>query len=199
MLITETFSIDTPIQELYDFFLDAETVGSCVPGCESVDIIGDNEYDSIIETRVGTISAKFKVRTHISETVPCNLIRTSGVGKELRNLGQFKQKTEIALKELSADKTEVTYRAEVSIVGRLATFGDRIMKSKAKTMGKEFADAVKATLHPDLPADTESSPHVDLSNSNNNRLQQIIGAIISKIGQGFNWIFRLCNGSKKPT
>ena len=43
MLITETFSIDTPIQKLYNFLLDAKTVGSCIPGCESVEIIGENE------------------------------------------------------------------------------------------------------------------------------------------------------------
>jgi carbon monoxide dehydrogenase subunit G len=34
----------------------------------------------------------------------------------------------------------------VSIVGKLATFGDRILKAKAKEVGKEFADAVKKKL-----------------------------------------------------
>jgi len=106
MLITETFSIDTPIQKLYNFILDAKTVGSCIPGCESVELISEDEYDSIIKTKVGIISAKFKVRTKISEAVPFRLIRTVGHGKELRNLGHFKQKTEITLKELSEKETE---------------------------------------------------------------------------------------------
>ncbi|MBU0465887.1 MAG: hypothetical protein KKD21_01335 [Proteobacteria bacterium] len=147
MLIEETFSVATSINKLYDFFLDAEKVGLCIPGCESVEIVGENEYDSIIKTKVGIIVTKFKVRTMIEKTVPNSLICTIGHGKELRNLGQFKQKTEIKLKSLSENETEVFYRAEVSIVGRLATFGDRIMKSKAKTLGKEFADSVKAKLN----------------------------------------------------
>ncbi len=185
MLITETFSIDTPIQELYNFFLDAKTVGSCVPGCESVEIIGENEYDSIIKTKVGIISVKFKVRTKISETVPFNLIRTEGHGKELRNLGHFKQKTEITLKELSENETEVSYQADVSIVGRLATFGDRIMKPKAKTMGEEFVNSVRAKLNDGHPSYAEDSQHIKLSKQKESKWRQIIRAIIYKICQAF--------------
>lgn len=199
MLITETFSVDTPIQKLYNFFLDAKTVGSCVPGCEGVEIIGENEYDSTIKTKVGGISAKFKVRTTISETVPFNLIRTVGHGKETRNLGQFRQKTEITLKELSENETEVSYQADVSIVGRLATFGDRIMKSKAKTMGKEFADSVKAKLNSGHPSGAENSQHIELSKQEESKWRQIISAIIGKIGQAFKWVFHLCKFSKKST
>ena len=199
MLISETFSVDTPIEELYNFLLDAQTVGACIPGCESVEVIGENEYDSIIKTKVGAISAKFKVRTRISETVPLTLIRTVGHGKEIRNLGQFKQKTEITLKELSATETEVCYQADVSIVGRLATFGDRIMQSKAKTMGREFADSVKAKLNPDYSADAEDSQHIEISKQKGNKWLQIIGTIISRIGQSFNWVFHLCKCSKKST
>ena len=189
MLITETFSIDTPIQKLYNFLLDAKTVGSCIPGCESVEIIGENEYDSIIKTKVGIISVKFKVRTRISETVPFSLIRTIGHGKELRNLGQFKQKTEITLKELSENETEVTYKAEVSIVGRLATFGDRIMKSKAKTMGEEFVDSVKTKLYAEHPPDAENSQDIRVPKQTENKWSQIIRAIIYKIGHTLKRVF----------
>ena len=185
MLITETFSINTPIQKLYNFILDAKTVGSCIPGCESVEIISEDEYDSIIKTKVGIISAKFKVRTKISEAVPFKLIRTVGHGKELRNLGHFKQKTEITLKELSEKETEVSYQSEVSIVGRLATFGDRIMKSKAKTLGKEFADSVKVKLNSGHPSCAENSQHIKLPKQKESKWKQIIRAIIYKIGLAF--------------
>ena len=64
----------------------------------------------------------------------------------MRRLGHFKQKTNINFNELSENETEVSYQSEVSIVGKLATFGDRILKAKAKEIGKEFADAVKKRL-----------------------------------------------------
>ena len=197
MLISETFRVDASIRELYEFLLDAQTVGACIPGCESVEVIGENEYDSIIKTKVGGISAKFKIRTHIFETVPFSVIRTVGQGKETRNLGQFKQKTEITLTELSAAETEVRYNAEVSIVGRLATFGDRILQSKAKTMGQEFANAVKSRLNPDEVTGSESSQPENTLKKKEKRWTEFFSTLINKIVQSVDWILGLFKCSKK--
>ena len=146
MLIKEKFSVKAPIQKLWNSLLDPEIVGPCIPGCEKVEPISDTEYDSIIKAKVGFIAVRFKVRTVIEEIIPHQLIRTAGEGNELRNLGFFKQKTRINFNALSGDETELSYQSEVSIVGKLATFGDRILKAKAKEVGKEFADAVKKRL-----------------------------------------------------
>ena len=146
MLIEEKFAVKASIQKLWDSMLDPEIVGPCIPGCEKVETINDKEYDSIIRAKVGFIAVRFKVRTVIEEIVPYRLIRTAGEGNELRRLGHFKQKTNINFNELSENETEVSYQSEVSIVGKLATFGDRILKAKAKEIGKEFADAVKKRL-----------------------------------------------------
>ena len=197
MKISETFSIDVPIEKLYTYFLDARSVGSCIPGCESVEVIGDNEYDSIVKTKVGGIAGKFKVRTVISETVPFNLIRTVGHGKEVRDLGQFKQKTEITLKELSVNETEVCYQSDVSMVGRLATFGDRIMRSKAKTMGQEFADAVRIKLSPDQPAGLDEDQPAEPARPPKSIWQKIIEALRVKLCQGIEWAARICKCENK--
>jgi carbon monoxide dehydrogenase subunit G len=146
MQIEEKFSVKAPIQKLWDSLLDPHIVGPCIPGCEKVETINDKEYESIIKAKVGFMAVRFKVRTVIEEIIPHQLIRTVGEGNELRNLGFFKQKTRINFNALSEDETELTYQSEVSIVGKLATFGDRILKAKAKEVGKEFADAVKKRL-----------------------------------------------------
>ena len=146
MLIEETFSVKSPIKKLWDSLLDPEIVGPCIPGCEKVEPINDNEYDSIIKAKVGFIAVRFKIRTVIAEIVPLRFIRTVGEGSELRKLGHFKQKTIINFNEISQNETEISYQSDVSIVGKLATFGDRILKAKAKEVGKEFADAVKKRL-----------------------------------------------------
>ena len=146
MQIEEKFSVKAPIQKLWDSLLDPQIVGPCIPGCEKVESINDKEYESIIKAKVGFMAVRFKVRTVIEEMIPHQLIRTVGEGNELRNLGFFKQKTRIKFHALSEGETELTYQSEVSIVGKLATFGDRILKAKAKEVGKEFANAVKKRL-----------------------------------------------------
>ena len=146
MLIQETFSVKSPIQKLWDSLLDPAIVGPCIPGCEKVEPINDREYDSIIKAKVGFIAVRFKIRTVIEEMEPLRFIQTVGQGNELRKLGHFKQKTRIDFKQLSENETEVSYQSDVTIVGKLATFGDRILKAKAKEVGKQFADAVKQRL-----------------------------------------------------
>ena len=147
MLIEEKFTIKSPIRESWDFLLNPETIGPCIPGCERIIASSDEEYESVIVAKVGPIAVRFKVKTVIDEIQPYTLIRTVGEGKEVRNLGSFKQKTSIHLNELSKDETEVSYRSEVSVVGRLATFGDRVLRHKASEIGKEFSDHVNREIY----------------------------------------------------
>jgi len=146
MLIEERFTVKSPVDKLWDSLLDPQIIGTCIPGCEKVEPINDTEYDSIIKAKVGFMAVRFKIKTVIEEIITHKLIRTAGEGSELRNLGHFKQKTRINFNALSENETELSYQSEVSIVGKLATFGDRILKAKARELGKEFADAVKKRL-----------------------------------------------------
>jgi carbon monoxide dehydrogenase subunit G len=41
---------------------------------------------------------------------------------------------------------EVSYKTDVNIVGKLAMFGDRIMKAKAKKVEEEFTMALQERL-----------------------------------------------------
>jgi carbon monoxide dehydrogenase subunit G len=40
----------------------------------------------------------------------------------------------------------ISYKSDVAIVGKLAMFGDRVMKSKAKDVEKEFTKNLLAKL-----------------------------------------------------
>ncbi len=148
MLIDEKFTIKTPLTEAWEFLLNPETVGPCIPGCETFEAVDDTEYKSVIAAKVGPIKVRFNIKTIIDDVEPHVRIHTVGEGKEIKNLGRFKQKTTILLKELSANETEVSYRTEVSIVGRLATFGDRVLSVKANEIGKEFAENVNRNFQP---------------------------------------------------
>ena len=48
--------------------------------------------------------------------------------------------------EVSPGETEVRYRSEVSVLGRLGSIGFSVMKGKVRQQGEEFARNVKAHL-----------------------------------------------------
>jgi len=58
----------------------------------------------------------------------------------------LKQKTLVDLKEVSPGEIEIKYKPDVSIVGKLAMFGDSIMRAKARQVEEEFTKALQEKL-----------------------------------------------------
>jgi carbon monoxide dehydrogenase subunit G len=146
MLVEEKFMVKAPVQKVWDFLLNPKTVGACIPGCEQIEAIDENNFLATVRIKVGPFSMKFKFKTAIKETNPPFFVRTVGEGDESAKLGHFKQETRINFNSISENETEISYHSEVMVVGKLATFGERIMRAKAKEFGKEFADSVKKKL-----------------------------------------------------
>jgi len=146
MLIEGEFRLKTTIQRAWDFLLRPGTLAACVPGCEKVEVIDDRTYDSIVKASVGPISVRFRFRTILAEMDPPRYVKATGSGEDLNKNGNFTQETIVNLRENSEGEVEVSYRTNISIAGRLTTFGDRIMRAKAKQVGEEFTQALSKRL-----------------------------------------------------
>jgi carbon monoxide dehydrogenase subunit G len=73
-------------------------------------------------------------------------IEVEGEGEEIAKAGHFVQKSVVDLREISPGEVEVCYRTDATIVGKLAMFGDRIMRAKAKKVEEEFTQALQEKL-----------------------------------------------------
>src|SRR5437762_6952764 len=62
--------IPAPQQAVWDALNDPGVLKACVPGCESIEKSGDNEYQVLMVARVGPVSAKFKGRLTLSDINP---------------------------------------------------------------------------------------------------------------------------------
>jgi carbon monoxide dehydrogenase subunit G len=58
----------------------------------------------------------------------------------------MKDKVTIDLKDLGAGEVQISYKIDVSLVGKIAMFGDRIMRSKANEVEKDFVKLLQAKL-----------------------------------------------------
>jgi len=148
MLLEGKFTLEVPIQKAWDFLLEPETLASCVPGCEKWEAIDEKTHNSIVAGKVGPISARFKFTTTFTEVAPPTFLKAVGRGEDIGPAkgGNFSQETIVNLKEISEDEVEVSYRSDVMIVGKLATFGDRVMRAKAKEVEEELTQALKKRL-----------------------------------------------------
>ncbi len=146
MLIEGKFTLKAPIQEVWDFLLEPGTLAACIPGAEKVEAIDDKTYECIVKQKVGPISVRLKFTTTLTEIDPPRHLKAVGRGADIAKAGIFTQETDVNLTEISKDEVEISYTSKVSVVGRLATFGERIMRAKAKTAGEQFTKNLQEIL-----------------------------------------------------
>jgi carbon monoxide dehydrogenase subunit G len=146
MLVEQKFRVKAPIKKVWDFILDPEKIGPCIPGCEKVEVVGDNVYESSVKVKVGLISLTMKSKTTVAEADPPRHLRSVTEGQDALKAGTFYQESMVDLAEISPNEVEVSYSANTRVVGKLATFGEKIMRAAAKKLGEQFAKNIQARL-----------------------------------------------------
>jgi carbon monoxide dehydrogenase subunit G len=146
MLLEGKFTLRAPIRKVWDTLLEPETLLSCIPGAEKIERIDEKTFDCVIKQKVGPISVKFKFKSVLSKVEPPTHIEVDGEGEDIGKAGHFFQKSIVDLREVPGGEVEVSYRTDATIVGKLAMFGDRIMRAKAKKVEEEFTKALQERL-----------------------------------------------------
>ena len=143
MQIEGKFTVKAPIQKLWDALFDVQILASCLPGAEKVEKIDDKTYEVIMKQKVGPIKVKLYSKNVLTVVQPPNHIELEGEGEDMTKLGHIKQKVTLDMKELDNGEVEVSYLMDVNMVGKLAMFGDRIMRSKAKDVEEELTGSLR--------------------------------------------------------
>lgn len=146
MVIEDTFTIDAPINDVWDFFLDIDRLSACVPGVEHVEQVSDTVYEGSLKAKVGPIAATFGGSAEITEQTPPNHITAAIKAKDKRTASLIKGGFDSTLSALAPAKTEVAYKIDVAIRGKMGTFGQTVIKDTAKAISAIFVDNVRNEL-----------------------------------------------------
>lgn len=146
MLLEGKFTLKANIQKTWDNLIKPETLAACIPGCEKMEKKDDKTFETVVVAKVGFISVKFQFTTVLTEIDPPKHLKAVGRGQDLLKQGNFSQETVVDLNPISQNEVEVSYKSNVSVVGKLATFGDRIMRAKAKELERQFTQNLQKKL-----------------------------------------------------
>ncbi len=146
MLMEGKVTLKAPIQKIWDTLLEPETLLSCIPGAEKIERIDEKTYDCVVKQKVGPISVEFKFKSIITKMESPTHIEVEGEGEDIAKVGHFVQKSVVDLREISPTEVELSYRTDATIVGKLAMFGDRMIRAKAKKVEEEFTEALRERL-----------------------------------------------------
>jgi carbon monoxide dehydrogenase subunit G len=115
---------------------DPQILRACIPGCESIELTGANEYAVQMTARVGPVSAKFKGKMALSDIQPPNSYSIAFEGQG-GVAGFAKGGAAVSLKAEGAS-TRLTYSAKANVGGKLAQIGSRLVDAAAQKVAGDF-------------------------------------------------------------
>ncbi len=135
---------------------DPEILKACVPGCESITLTGENQYQVLMTARIGPVSAKFKGKLGLSDLDPPNSYSIAFEGQG-GVAGFGKGGAQVQLVPEGANATKLSYQVKANVGGKLAQIGSRLVDAAAKKLSEDFFNAFNAkvaSLHPEAAAAT---------------------------------------------
>jgi uncharacterized protein len=118
---------------------DPQVLKACIPGCESIELTGPNEYGVQMTARVGPVSAKFKGKMTLSNIQAPNSYSIAFEGQG-GVAGFAKGSADVGLAAVGHD-SRLSYKVKANVGGKLAQIGSRLVDAAANKVANEFFTA----------------------------------------------------------
>ncbi len=141
MEINGEYTFDAPRDIVWNAVRDPDVLGSILPGGEGIEEVGENEYVGNLKIKVGPVQGKFKgniALSNINEPESYD-IAVDGKGAP----GFVKATGDLKLSE-QGDKTHMLYAGKAQVGGRIASVGQRLVESAAKSIIRQSLEGLNA-------------------------------------------------------
>jgi carbon monoxide dehydrogenase subunit G len=153
--------IAAPREKVWAALNDPETLKACIPGCETIEKLSDNELKATAAVKLGPIAARFTGKVLLSDLDPPNGYTISGEGQG-GVAGFAKGGAKVNLTD-AAGGTLLAYTVNAQIGGKMAQLGARLIDSTAKSMAEQFFTKFSAVVAPPVPAAAAAQPPVQVA------------------------------------
>ena len=128
--------IPLPQEATWAALNDPEILKDCIPGCESMELVSDNQYEVVLVAKIGPVNAKFKGRMTVTESDPPRAYTLAFEGQG-GAAGFAKGQSSVVLTPQDSG-TLLSYTAKATIGGKLAQVGSRLVDGVARKLAGEF-------------------------------------------------------------
>ncbi len=128
---------------------DVDTLRRCIPGCETLDKVGDNDLKATAALKIGPMAVRFTGDVTLSDLDPPRSYRINGKG----SAGPAGMASGGATVKLEAKDggTLLSYDVDANVGGKIAQLGQRLIDATAGQMAEKFFTAFAA----EFPAEAE--------------------------------------------
>lgn len=135
MKISGAYVIPVPQSRAYALLQDPVVLAKSMPGCDTLERIGENEFHMKMKMVMASMSGLFDGKVRIADTQPDSSFRliVEGTGK----IGFMKGDGLLTLTPNGAG-TNVQYDGSVEVGGTIAAVGQRLLDTTARMLIKRF-------------------------------------------------------------
>ncbi len=142
MKISGSYTLPVAPERAYQILQDPAVLAQAIPGCESLEKIGPDEYRMKMKVLLAALSGQFEGKVRIADQMPPSSFRlvVEGSGR----IGFLKGDGLLKLSPRDG-ATEASYEGDAQVGGTIAAVGQRLIDGTAKMMIRKFFDKL-ATL-----------------------------------------------------
>jgi carbon monoxide dehydrogenase subunit G len=149
--------IAAPRARVWDALNDLAVLKASIPGCESLEMVGENQLKATAAIKIGPIAARFTGKVQLLDLDPPNSYRIDGEGQG-GVAGFAKGGAVVRLADDGAD-TLLSYDVKAQVGGKIAQLGARLIDATAKQMADAFFNNFSAAvIASNAPAAIEEMP-----------------------------------------
>ncbi len=143
MDVSGDFIFDAPQELTWKALQDPDVLASVMPGGEDFKEIGENEYSGLLNIKVGPVQGKFNGTIKLSDIVEPESYSMQVDGKGSPGFVKANGKLKLTDQE---DKTHMTYQGTAQVGGRIASVGQRLLETSAKSIIRQSLEGLNEYL-----------------------------------------------------
>lgn len=138
MELTDEIRIAAPKDAVYRALNDPDVLRECIPGCEELIQHSPEHLEAKVVLKIGPVKARFNGEVTLDTSEAPDAFSLSGEGKG-GAAGFAKGGADVSL-TADGDETVLSYTAKVTIGGKIAQLGSRLIAGTAKKLSAKFFD-----------------------------------------------------------
>jgi carbon monoxide dehydrogenase subunit G len=138
------YLFEGPREKVWEIVRDPEVLATALPGTQSLELVGENEYAGKMHVRIGPVAGDFAGKIVVSDEVPPESCTLTVEG---RGAPGFANGTgHVQLVALEEEKTLLKYEGEMQVGGRLASVGQRLIDTASRSMIGQGLESLNNSL-----------------------------------------------------
>jgi carbon monoxide dehydrogenase subunit G len=147
--ISSSFSIPAPPHEVFDRFLDPETMKSCIPGCDELERLDESHYRGQLVNEVAHVRFNARFAAEIVEMDRPRLVRAVLNGEDRRLGSSLKLTASLGVEPDGDSDSAVSYEMDLALWGKLGRLGEPIIRRRSAEVERDFVTAFKTAFTPE--------------------------------------------------